>query len=301
MDRGEQKLKYLFVFEQALKREKQEWEYLTAICREAEKKGVRVFFIKERTEGKGIAKKQFLHMMECSEYRKNSLLIGDSGSGRELARLSCPLICMSGRMEGLYVYLLLVEGFEEVDVDFLKKVYDRHYALPWEIARTARFLIRESVPEDLESFYEIYRQPSVRRFLPPLSEDPEEEKQKLAAYIREQYGFYDYGIWTVEDAVNGKVVGRAGFTPGCSPDCLEMGYLIREEYRHKGCGMEVCSAILRYAREKLGVSKILLLTDRENLSSIRLAQKLGFRENSLKIPGDMQGERRTKHCFFRKI
>ena len=105
----------------------------------------------------------------------------------------------------------------------------------------------------------------------------------------------------MEDAVNGKVVGRAGFTPGCSPDCLEMGYLIREEYRHKGCGMEVCSAILRYAREKLGVSKILLLTDWENLSSIRLAQKLGFREDSLKIPGDMQGERRTKHCFFRKI
>lgn len=56
MDRGEQKLKYLFVFEQALKREKQEWKYLTAICREAEEKGIRVFFIKERTEGKGIAK-----------------------------------------------------------------------------------------------------------------------------------------------------------------------------------------------------------------------------------------------------
>ena len=100
MDRGEQKLKYLFVFEQALKREKQEWKYLTAICREAEEKGIRVFFIKERTEGKGIAKEQFLRMMECGEYRKNSLLIGDSGSGWELARLSCPLICMSGRMEG---------------------------------------------------------------------------------------------------------------------------------------------------------------------------------------------------------
>lgn len=38
---------------------------------------------------------------------------------------------------------MVVEGFEEVDALFLERVYEREHHLPWEIARTDRWILRE--------------------------------------------------------------------------------------------------------------------------------------------------------------
>lgn len=312
MERRDRKLKHLFVFEQGLKREKQEWEYLSEILHQARQQGMDVFFVKNQTKekvnvnvikdgGVVISEDRAIFMLEENKYEKNSLIIASAGQIANVRRLFCPLLCLADDTVDLYGVDMLAEGFEEIDVDFLKKVYDRHYGLPLEIARTCRWMIRESVPEDVEDFYEIYEQPSVRRFLPPLLKNHEEEKQRMEAYIRNQYGFYDYGIWTISDPVSGKIIGRAGFEPGDVPWRLQMGYLIREEYQHRGYGLEVCNAILCYAEEKLYAKEFVLITDRENIPSVKLAEKLGFREDPAKIPMDMQQEHSTKHCFFRKI
>ena len=38
---------------------------------------------------------------------------------------------------------MIVEGFEEVDADFLEKVYQRHYRIPWTILETERCVVKE--------------------------------------------------------------------------------------------------------------------------------------------------------------
>ena len=38
---------------------------------------------------------------------------------------------------------MVIEGFEEVDFEFLRRIYERWHGIPWVIAQTERCLIRE--------------------------------------------------------------------------------------------------------------------------------------------------------------
>ena len=55
----------------------------------------------------------------------------------------------------------VVEGFEEVDALFLERVYEREHHLPWEIARTDRWILREFTMDDMDGLVELYDQPGV--------------------------------------------------------------------------------------------------------------------------------------------
>lgn len=77
------------------------------------------------------------------------------------------------------------------------------------VIETGRLIIREFVPEDLEALYRIYESADTR-FLQPLSEDREEELEKLKSYIQYVYGFYGFGLWAVCLKETGALIGRCG-------------------------------------------------------------------------------------------
>lgn len=56
----------------------------------------------------------------------------------------------------------------------------------------------------------------------------------------------------------------------------EIGFVIGTQYQRQGYGFEVCSAILRYAGEKLGFDRIQALVKEKNQASRRLLDKMGF-------------------------
>ena len=45
---------------------------------------------------------------------------------------------------------MVVEGFDEVDALFLERVYEREHHLPWEIAKTDRWILREFTMDDMD-------------------------------------------------------------------------------------------------------------------------------------------------------
>ena len=57
-----------------------------------------------------------------------------------------------------------------------------------------------------------------------------------------------------------------------------MGYLIGKKYRRQGYGEEACRAALSYGRQVLDFPGVSAYIDRENAGSLRLIEKLGFRQ-----------------------
>ena len=53
---------------------------------------------------------------------------------------------------------MVVQGFEELNVEYLQLIYMRHHGLPWIIAKTDRICIRESVEGDLTAFRKLYQE-----------------------------------------------------------------------------------------------------------------------------------------------
>lgn len=103
---------------------------------------------------------------------------------------------------------MLVEGFEEVDSLFLERVYEREHHLPWEIARTDRWILREFTMDDMDGLVELYDQPGVSYRIengkkvpgyiePLLPREEEEEYQRC--YIENMYGYFEYGMWIVTE------------------------------------------------------------------------------------------------------
>lgn len=175
--------------------------------------------------------------------------------------------------------LYAVEDVEWLESSSYEEVYRRLAGIPWDILETERLKVRESTVEDIEAFYRIYEEPSITRYMENLFPEAEEEKAYMEAYIKQIYGFYGYGLWTVALKEGGEIIGRAGLSIREGYDLPELGFAIEKKHQQKGYGFEVCRGILEYAEKKLSFSGVQALVKKENEASLRLLEKLGFAFN----------------------
>ena len=173
---------------------------------------------------------------------------------------------------------ILVEGFEEVDVQFLDRIMKRTQGLPWITVVTERCYLREITLEDLDDLFALYAQRGITDYTEPLYERPREE-QYTRDYIDKMYRFYGYGMWLVCDRESGVLMGRAGFSHQDLGDeiVLEMGYIIGVPYQRQGYATEVCKKLIRFARENLvAFGSLNCFVEPGNTASHGLMEKLHF-------------------------
>lgn len=172
--------------------------------------------------------------------------------------------------------LELDSGQDDLDAQWLYRVWQRHEGIAWEIARTKRLILREMTEADLDALYEIQSGEDDSPFLEPLFEDRDRQLAQIRDEIRYQYGFYEFGIWIVELAESHTVIGRAGLQIRDGYGEPELGFVIAPAYRGHGYAREACEAVLQVVREELFFETIRAVVQRDNEKSLRLCKKLGF-------------------------
>ncbi len=172
--------------------------------------------------------------------------------------------------------LYVIEQIEEVDFETIDMAYRRLACLPWDILTTGRCMIRETMVEDVDSFYEIYAEPEITEYMEDLYADRDEEIAYIEEYRKNVYEFYGYGMWTVLTK-DGTIIGRAGISWREGFDVPELGFVIGVPWQKQGYAFEVCSAILDYAKKELGFVQVQALVMEGNAKSDALCEKLGFR------------------------
>lgn len=216
-------------------------------------------------------------------FSKNSLYLTDSRQMQEVLQLwgfyAAALVHEGNRETSFPHAHYLCEGLSGLDYVYLKQVYERLAGLPWDILETEHLKVRESTVEDVTEFYRIYREPSITRYMDELFQEPDMERAYMRNYIRQIYGLYGYGLWTVLLKETGQVIGRAGISVREGYELPELGFVIEAAQQRKGYAMEVCSAILHYAREELRMEGVQALVCAGNEASLKLLQKLGFSEH----------------------
>ncbi len=187
----------------------------------------------------------------------------------------------------LYVFT----DIDEVDMDSYVKAYQRLAGLPWSVLETKRCLIRETVVEDVDSFYKIYAEPSIARFTEGLFENPEDERSYTRDYIEKVYGLMGFGVWTVIDKESGEIIGKAGFSIRNGFDNVELGFIIAVPFQGKGYATEVCKGIIEFGQRELGFNRIIAFVKKDNLASVHILEnKLNFaREDEVTLEEDIYG------------
>lgn len=224
-----------------------------------------------------IHKEEVRHQL--SEQRSRELIfVSSDQSLLDLAReADVPTIAYQEPETDTFLHAdMVVEGFEEVDMIFLQRVYERHFNIPWTILETKRCIVRELELSDMDALFSMYAEPGMTDYMEGLYEY-EEELEYQKAYIENMYRFYGYGMWLVFEKKTGILIGRAGVEHREELNGeMELGYAIRTSFQHQSYAYEVCQAIVQYAREELQAHLLHCLIEKGNVISEKLAVKLGF-------------------------
>jgi RimJ/RimL family protein N-acetyltransferase len=141
---------------------------------------------------------------------------------------------------------------------------------------TARLALREMTPADLDDMAALLGDPEVMRHYPkPRSRD---EALDWIEWNQGLYRRYGYGLWLMTLRSTGEFLGDCGLTPqpvGGRPE-IEVGYHVRADRQGNGYATEAATAARDYARDVLGLTRLVAIIAPGNEPSQRVARKIGL-------------------------
>lgn len=150
------------------------------------------------------------------------------------------------------------------------------------VLETERFILRKAQENDCIDLFVLYSDESVVKYIPlePFSsvEDTENEMNWYEKIFEDQSGLR----WVIEDRKTKKVIGTCGFLNyEKAHNRIEIGYDLIPSYWRKGVMKETLRTIIHFAFTKMNIHKIEAKVDPENISSIKLLEKLNFYQEGL--------------------
>lgn len=141
---------------------------------------------------------------------------------------------------------------------------------------TGRLTFREMTSDDLDSVAGLLGDPEVMSFYPR----PKTRAEALAwiTWNRGLYRDHGFGLWTLELRVAGQFVGDCGLTlqDVAGRTEVEIGYHVVPALQGRGYATEAALAARDFAREVLGLDRIVAIIDPRNAASRRVAEKIGL-------------------------
>lgn len=144
--------------------------------------------------------------------------------------------------------------------------------------KTERLVLRKFVKTDLDSFIEWNAQKSYFDFISGDVKSKEESKNILYNYIN-SYGQQNQTlIWAIVLKENGQMIGSLNISKLSTRNkCCEIGWGLNLNYQKHGYALEASKAFINYIFDNLNMNKIAVSIWDENISSIKLAELLGFK------------------------
>jgi RimJ/RimL family protein N-acetyltransferase len=149
---------------------------------------------------------------------------------------------------------------------------------------TERLVLRPHALADFPPLAALWADPEVVRYISGKPATTEEVWARLLRYAG-HWALKGFGFWAAFTKDAGAFIGELGFMefkrelePSFG-DAPEMGWSLSPAFQGRGYALEAGRAALAWADAHFGRVRIVCLIAPENAPSIRLAEKLGFRES----------------------
>jgi RimJ/RimL family protein N-acetyltransferase len=146
------------------------------------------------------------------------------------------------------------------------------------VLETERLVLRRLTVEDAPFLLRLLNEPSWLRFIGDRGVRTLEDARKyvLAGPIDmyERYGFGLYATTLREDET--APIGICGLVRRAGLDDVDIGFALLPEYWGKGYAHEAAAGVMTYAKEVVGLKRIVAITSVDNESSARLLGKIGL-------------------------
>ena len=151
------------------------------------------------------------------------------------------------------------------------------------VIETERLRLRAHRADDYATCMEIWSDPAVVRYIGggrPFT--GEEVWKRLLQYVG-LWSLLGYGCWAVEEKRSGRYIGDIGyadFKRDIQPSLqgmLEFGWVLAPQAHGNGYASEAVAAISAWSQTHFPELRVVCIISPENLPSIRVAEKAGFR------------------------
>jgi RimJ/RimL family protein N-acetyltransferase len=149
---------------------------------------------------------------------------------------------------------------------------------------TERLCLRGHRLSDLEHCLSLWRDPVVTRYIGGRPFTEEEIWTRLLRYVG-HWSLLGFGYWIVSERATGRFVGEVGFADNkreiepALDGAPEIGWVLAPWASGRGYATEAVKAALAWGATRFGSARTVCLIHPENLASIRVAQKSGYREH----------------------
>ncbi|SCA63901.1 hypothetical protein SCG7109_BM_00050 [Chlamydiales bacterium SCGC AG-110-M15] len=234
--------------------------------------GTIAYWLDEGHQGKGVMTKSVKALMDYGIY------------ARELHRIDIYCAVENVKSQGIPLRL----GYEKegtlreaiwhrADEYFDAYAYGYIFPESSRVLETERMVLRELNMGDVDNLQRILADPEAMRYYPGTM-----NKEETKEWIQRQLDRYENkgtSIWACHLKETGEFVGQCGLIPWPDIDGreeLEIGYLFVREHWKKGLATEAAIACKKYARDKLGITRLISLIRPENTPSRAVAERNGM-------------------------
>lgn len=143
---------------------------------------------------------------------------------------------------------------------------------------TERLTLRSFKESDIDRLTEISTDPIVMELFPANLKTPEAARRLLDRILQEEIS-YGFALWAVIHKETDKLIGFCGLIHQDVEgfEFIELGYRFDKNYWNRGYCTEAARACVSFATETLKIDMIYSMILPDNLSSIRVAEKVGMK------------------------
>ena len=145
------------------------------------------------------------------------------------------------------------------------------------VLRTNRLVIRHLGFDDARFILRLLNEPA---FLENIGDKGVRTNEDAIGYIADgpiaSYEKFGFGLWLVEIKETGESIGLCGLLKRDVLEDVDIGYAFLPEFWSKGYATESAAEVLWYAKNELGLKRVVAVVNSNNESSIRLLEKMGF-------------------------
>ena len=156
------------------------------------------------------------------------------------------------------------------------------------VLETERLVLRKMVVDDAEFILKLLNEPSFLRYIGDKGvRDLDGARQYILNGPVSSYEQNGFGLYLVELKESGRPIGISGLVKRDTLPHADVGFAFLPAYWAKGYAVESAAAVMTYAREVLGLTRILAITSPDNEASGRLLGKIGLRfDRMIKLSED---------------
>jgi RimJ/RimL family protein N-acetyltransferase len=158
-------------------------------------------------------------------------------------------------------------------------------SMPAPVLETERLSLRGHELGDFAECAAMWADPAVVRHVGGQPFSPQDVWTKLLRYVG-HWQLLGYGYWVVRERASGRFVGEVGFADfkrALVPSldgAPEAGWVLASWAHGRGLATEAVMGALAWGDAKFGTSRTACIIHAENLASIRVAAKCGYREST---------------------